>query len=319
MDLNPNEVSRLLEYAAAMSAAQEKVTGSSKLAMAKTRGEAGDTRIKSDINGDVKVKTQAPQQSFLHNKFKKVEEMKPVHIPITVEKKEEKVKEERGQVVRAERVTVKEDEQGMTSSSWSSEKRSESARSSFSSAKSVFSSDDKNDSVKSSLPPIKIGISNNNSNNVNNNYENVQVVDSPKPALPPRNPIWANKNNVDKDICNPKPSPVMNARTHSGILTKSSLDNMTSKEMKVQERDGDDDSMKHQVPALKSSLGVAKFIRQANITGCSEETVQQTQYQNEENIAQHATKPVAEAKRMFENNAKSLMKEARLPRGGSQQ
>merc|ERR1712110_1110288 len=65
--------------------------------------------------------------------------------------------------------------------------------------------------------------------------------------------------------------------------------------------------------------GVAKFIRQANITGCSEETVQQTQYQNEENMALHATKPVAEAKRMFENNAKSLMKEARLPRGGSQQ
>merc|ERR1712110_1221309 len=65
--------------------------------------------------------------------------------------------------------------------------------------------------------------------------------------------------------------------------------------------------------------GVAKFIRQANITGCSEETVQQTKYQNEENMAQHATKPVAEAKRMFENNAKSLMKEARLPRGGSQQ
>ena len=99
-----------MDYAAAMSAAQEKVTGSSKLdmagimaalAMAKTRGEAGDTRLMSDINGDVKVKTQAPQQSFLHNKFKKVKEMKPVHIPITVER-EEKVKEERGQVVRAE-------------------------------------------------------------------------------------------------------------------------------------------------------------------------------------------------------------------------
>merc|ERR1712137_88335 len=117
-----------------------------------------------------KVKTQAPQQSFLHNKFKKVEEVKPVHIPITVER-EENVKEERGQVVRAERVTVKEDHQKMTSSSWSSEKRSDSARSSFSSAKSVFSNDDENDSVKSSLPPIKIGISN---SNVNNNYENVQ-------------------------------------------------------------------------------------------------------------------------------------------------
>ena len=319
-------MSRLLEYAAAMSAAQEKVTGSSRLdmagimaalAMAKTRGDAGDTRV----NGDIGVKTQAPQTSFLHNKFKQAEEVKPVHIPISVEKNEKKeVKkehEEREQVVRAERVTVKDEEQMTMTSSWTSEKRSESARSSFSSAKSVFSSDNSNASVKSSLPPIKIGISNNN-NNVNNNYENVQV-DSPKPALPPRNPIWANKNNVDnaKDsvICNPKPSSVMNARSHSGILTKSSLDNM-SREMKVQERDSDDDNKKHQVPALKSSLGVAKFIRQANISG-SEETVQQTKYQSE-NMAQHATKPVAEAKRIFEQNAKSLKEEARLPRGGSQ-
>merc|ERR1711971_256182 len=284
MDLNSNEVSRLLEYAAAMSAAQEKVTGSSKLdmagimaalAMARTRGEAEDTRVKT------------PQQSFLHTKFKKPEETVTV-IPITVEK------EERGggQVVRAERVNVKEEEQRMTSS-WTAE----------------MSSDNNNASVKSSLPPIKIGNSNNNNNNnnVNNNYENVEV-DSPKPALPPRNPIWASKNNMDK----PKDSDaVMNARSHSGILTQSSLDNMMSKEMKVQEREVDDDNKKHQVPALKSSLGVAKFIRQANI-----ETAQQTKYQSE-HISQHATKPVSEAKRIFENNSKTLKEEAKMPRGGS--
>merc|ERR1711971_254027 len=300
MDLNSNEVSRLLEYAAAMSAAQEKVTGSSKLdmagimaalAMARTRGEAEDTRVKT------------PQQSFLHTKFKKPEEPVTV-IPITVEKEERRG----GQVVRAERVNVKEEEQRMTSS-WTAEMRSESAKSNFSSAKSVFSSDNNNASVKSSLPPIKIRNSNNNNNNnnVNNNYENVEV-DSPKPALPPRNPIWASKNNLDKSKDS---DAVMNARSHSGILTQSSLENMMSKEMKVQERDVDDDNKKHQVPALKSSLGVAKFIRQANI-----ETAQQTKYQSE-HISQHATKPVSEAKRIFENNSKTLKEEAKMPRGGS--
>ena len=110
--------------------------------MARSRGEAEDTRVNT------------PQQSFLHTKFKKPEE--PVTIPITVEK------EERGggQVVRAERVNVKEEEQRMTSS-WTAERRSESAKSNFSSAKSVFTSDNDNASVKSSLPLIKIGNSNN--------------------------------------------------------------------------------------------------------------------------------------------------------------
>merc|ERR1719264_1139595 len=135
-------------------------------------------------------------------------------------------------------------------------------------------------------------------------------MDSPKPALPPRNPIWASKNNMDKSKDS---DAVMNTRCHSGMLTQSSLDNMRSKEMQVQERsEVDDDNKKHQVPALKSSLGVAKFIRQANI-----ETAQQTKYPSE-NISQHAIKPVSEAKRVFENNAKSLKEEARMPRGSSQ-
>ena len=111
--------------------------------MARSRGEAEDTRVK------------IPQQSFLHTKFKKPEEAVTV-IPINVEKEERG----RGQVVRAERVNVKEEEQRMTSS-WTAERRSESAKSNFSSAKSVFTSDNDNASVKSSLPLIKIGNSNN--------------------------------------------------------------------------------------------------------------------------------------------------------------
>jgi len=301
MDLNSKEVSRLLECAAAMSAAQEKVTGNSKLdmagimaalAMAKTDGEAGESRIRTGGVGG------GPQKSFLHTKFRAVEE-KMEENNLRTNKFENKInkdtsKMETGQVVRAERVKVEEE---TLTSSWAGQ-RSESLKNDFRAAKSVFN--DNNATVKSSLPPINIG---------NNNYENIQI-ESPKPALPPRRPIFASKNNINNsNDCDTL--PVLNARSHSEMSTKSSADIM-SKEMKVQEREGNDDSKKdQQVPALKSSLGVAKFIRQAK--NSSSETVQKTKNQGE-TISQHATKPVSEAKRMLENNLKSTKEETKTPR-----
>jgi len=69
MDIDSKEVSRLLEYAAAMSAAKEKVTGNSKLDMASIMAALAMARSDSEA-GDSWTERNGGQKSFLHNKFK---------------------------------------------------------------------------------------------------------------------------------------------------------------------------------------------------------------------------------------------------------
>merc|ERR1719150_1743812 len=65
MELQDNQISRLLEHAAAMSSAQEKVTGNPRLDMAGVMAALAMARQE-----ELKVKTAGGQRSFLHSKYK---------------------------------------------------------------------------------------------------------------------------------------------------------------------------------------------------------------------------------------------------------
>jgi len=372
MDLNSNEVSRLLEYAAAMSSAQEKVTGNAKLdmagimaalAMARSDTTGPDTRVgqhsflhnkflatetddikiktgiqsnvntfKSDINSDINsgksssrigtksssnfMKTESKTEI---NNFKKetINDVKTTknefksNIKSMIENKfntndlktnknESKVKDiKEDQLFRAERVDLK-----LSEDLSNSEKREN-----IKTVKTVTINN--TDNVKADIKKGYIKDGNDEAGlyeNVIPKPKNMETTEVP-PALPPRNPItnnvFGNKFHISKAAIANKTfeeknnSASMNDhQTDCSILSTSSWNSSRSQEQDVMKKVEDDDSVKNhnhpQVSTLKSSLGVARYIKE------SQNHHQESSKQNTENVTK-ITKPISQAKKMFEN------------------
>jgi len=214
MDIDSKEVTRLLEYAAAMSAAKEKVTGNSKLDMASIMAALAMARSDSKA-GDPLTEKNGGQKSFLHNKFKTSE----------TELTESNSRDEK--IFRAVRVNTVQSNASHTNTKLN-----------LIDHKTEFQSRQLNAATAKSFAA---------------------------PDLPPRNAAlnnnFANKLHASTNIANTL-QVQKNLRAAMNDDWKSSNSSMSSSSTSSQDEASHNDDNKN-ITTLKSSLDVAKFVKQS--------------------------------------------------------